>query len=380
MAISLWLGAALAIIASIGVVYDLVAAALVRLFLRRPAARPSSVEPISVLKPLHGAEAGLEQNLLSFCDQEYGAPVQIICGVQDPSDPAIGVVEKVKALRPDADLTLVCDSRAHGTNRKISNLINMAAIGIRNPIVVISDSDIRVGPRYLETLAGELEGQDVGVVTCLYAGKGAVGFWSELSAMAISYHFLPNVVFAHSLGFANPCFGSTTALRARELEAIGGFQTFADLLADDFELGRAVMGLGHKLVMPPMVVRHLCQEHDWPELWAHEMRWTRTIRLIDAAGHLGSFVTHPFPIALLAAACLGFSPAGLALAAGALAARVLLKLTVDQYVGPSAGPLWLLPLRDILSFAVFLGSLFGTSVSWRGKRMRVTADGALSQV
>src|SRR5262249_23924281 len=157
---------------------DLVAAALVRRFLSRPRARPTVVEPISVLKPLHGAEAGLEQNLLSFCDQEYGAPVQIICGVQDPADPAIGIVERVKALRPVADLTLICDSRALGTNRKISNLITMAATGMRHPIIVISDSDIRVGPRYLEQLAGELEGQDVGVVTCLYAGQGAMGFWS----------------------------------------------------------------------------------------------------------------------------------------------------------------------------------------------------------
>jgi ceramide glucosyltransferase len=385
MATSLiWLGAVLAATAAIGVVYNLVAATLVRRFLSRRPVLSASPEAISLLKPLHGAEAGLYENLESFCDQDYPAPVQIICGVQDPNDPAIAVVERLKASRPDIDLTLVVDTRAHGTNRKISNLINMAT-SARNPLIVISDSDIRVGPGYLSQLAGQLEREDVGVVTCLYAGQGAVGFWSELSGMAISYHFLPNVVFATSLGFANPCFGSTTALRARELEAIGGFQTFADLLADDFELGKAVRNLGHKLVMPPMVVRHLCQEHDWPELWSHEMRWTRTIRLIDAAGHAGSVLTHPFPISLLAVAALAFvSPgalaAGLMLAAAALFSRVLLKLTVDQYEGYSAGPLWLLPARDLLSFAVFLGSLFGSSVSWRGKRMRVTADGALSQV
>jgi ceramide glucosyltransferase len=383
MAISLWLGAVLAMLATAGVVYDLVAAALIRRFLSRPPAKVRAAEAISLLKPLHGAEAGLEQNLESFLDQDYPAPVQIICGVQDPADPAIGIVERLKARRPDADLTLVIDTRAHGTNRKISNLINMASLA-RNPIVVLSDSDIRVGPDYLRRIAGELEGEDVGIVTCLYAGQSAIGLWSELSSMAISYHFLPNVVFATSLGFANPCFGSTTALRARELERIGGFQTFANLLADDFELGRAVRELGHKLVMPPMVVRHLCQEHSWPELWSHEMRWTRTIRLIDPAGHAGSLLTHPLPVALLAWAFLSVTPqasqAGLGLVLGVVAVRVLLKLSVDQYVGRSSGRLWLLPARDLLSFVVFIASLFGTSVSWRGKRMRVDADGALSQV
>lgn len=383
MVISLWLGAVLAMLATVGAVYDLVCATLVRRFLSRAPARPRAPEAISLLKPLHGAEAGLEENLESFFDQDYPEPVQIICGVQDPLDPAIGIVEGLKARRPDIDLTLVVDTRAHGTNRKISNLINMAGLA-RNPIIVLSDSDIRVGPRYLSQIAGELEGQDVGIVTCLYAGQSAIGFWSELSSMAISYHFLPNVVFATSLGFANPCFGSTTALRARELQAIGGFQTFADLLADDFELGRAVRELGHKLVMPPMTVRHLCQEHSWAELWSHEMRWTRTIRLIDAAGHAGSLLTHPFPLALLAALCLSVAPQTLGpvsgLVFGTFAARALLKLSVDQYVGRSSGPLWLLPARDLLSFFVFLASLFGTSVSWRGKRMRVSADGALSQV
>jgi ceramide glucosyltransferase len=379
MVISHWLGAVLAMLATVGIAYDLVAAFLVRRFLSRAPAMPRAPEAISLLKPLHGAEAGLEKNLESFCDQDYPAPVQIICGVQDPADPAIGIVERLKARRPDIDLTLVCDSRPHGTNRKISNLINMAPLA-RHPVIVLSDSDIRVGPTYLSQIAGELEAEDVGIVTCLYAGRGAMGFWSELSAMAISYHFLPNVVFATSFGFANPCFGSTTALRARELEKIGGFQTFADLLADDFELGRAVRGLGHKLVMPPMTVQHLCQEHDWPELWAHEMRWTRTIRLIDWAGHLFSFLTHPLPLVLMAAICLGFTPPVLAMVAGTLAVRVLLKLSVDQFVGRSSGPLWLLPFRDLLSFVVFLASLFGTSVSWRGKRMRVGADGALSQV
>lgn len=380
----LWLGAIFAATAVVGVIYNLFAATMIRRFLSRRPVLAANPEPISLLKPLHGAEEGLYENLESFCDQDYPAPVQIICGVQDPNDPAIQIVERLKASRPEVDLTLVVDTRAHGTNRKISNLINMA-VEARNPLIVMSDSDIRVGPGYLSQLAGQLEREDVGIVTCLYSGQGAVGLWSELSGMAISYHFLPNVVFATSLGFANPCFGSTTALRARELEAIGGFKTFANLLADDFELGKAVRGLGHKLVMPPLVVRHLCQEHDWPELWSHEMRWTRTIKLIDLAGHLGSVLTHPVPLALLAVLALAFVSvkaviASLFLLVGALAARVLLKLTVDQYEGYSAGPLWLLPARDLLSFVVFLGSLFGSSVSWRGKRMRVSSDGALSQV
>jgi ceramide glucosyltransferase len=378
MVLLIWLGGLFSVLAVVGALYDGAAAVFVRRYMVRTKP-PTHPELVTLLKPLHGAEVGLLENLESFCDQAWEAPVQIVFGVQDPSDPAIAVVEDLKARWPDADIALVVDTTPQGQNGKVANLINMAGVA-RHPVLVISDSDIRVGSDYLDEVVGALQGQNIGIVSCLYVGRSGTGVWAELSAMAVSYQFLRNVVFALSLNLAKPCMGSTIALRQADLEAVGGLQAFADLLADDYELGRAVRRLGRKLMIPATTVVHMCQERSFGELFSHELRWSRTIRLIDPGGHAGSVVTHSIPLALAGCLLTGFAPAAIAALALALIGRCFLKLSVDRLANGEAGPWGLLPLRDILSFAVFLGSFFGTSVSWRGKRLRLGADGALSPV
>src|SRR4029077_19213297 len=158
-------------------------------------------------------------------------------------------------------------------------------------------------------------GRGVGVVTCLYTGEPAADghrLWSSLAAMGTSYTFLPNVLLGTSLGLAAPCFGSTIALRRETLEEVGGFAAFADHLADDYEMGRAVRGKGYTLAIPAMGVGHTTAEDSFRDLFRHELRWTRTIRLVNPAGHLGSFVTHGFAIALLGAILLNFNAVSLA--------------------------------------------------------------------
>jgi ceramide glucosyltransferase len=203
--------------------------------------------------------------------------------------------------------------------------------------------------------------------------------WSALSAMGTSYEFLPNAVLGTSLGLAAPCFGSTIALRRRTLDEVGGFAAFADFLADDYEIGRAVRARGYALAMPSLGVSHTAAEQSAGELVRHELRWNRTIRLVNPWGHLGSIVTFAVPFALLAAPLLHFSVAALAVVAAALAARCFLKYRIDAIFGTRAGPYWLLPLRDLLSFAVFLASLTGETVDWRGSRFAVEPSGAMSQ-
>jgi ceramide glucosyltransferase len=372
------LGAVFTLLGFVGAVYALASIFLLEHFIRIPAAEPlDHFPPVTLLKPLHGDEPSLEPNLESFLRQDYPAPVQAIFGVNDGQDGAVAVVERLRARFPGKDIVLTVEEQRQGSNPKVSNLIAMQAAA-RNDILVLSDSDIAVASLYLREMVSALAPEDAGAVTCLYTGWAASGFASRLSAMGISYHFLPNVVTGVGLGMTQPCFGSTIAIKRSVLDAIGGFRAFASQLADDNEIGRAVRQLGHKVVIPAFAVRHACTEPTLRAWWDHELRWMRTIRTVDRAGHAGSIVTHGFPLALLGVICSGSGQLALAVALTTLLARAMLKWRIDKAFQGPAGPYWLLPVRDVLSFGVFVASLFGASVVWQDAQLRVRQDGALS--
>jgi ceramide glucosyltransferase len=333
--------------------------------------------PVTLLKPLHLDEPRLRENLESFCRQAYPAPMQIVFGIQDPLDPAIRIVEGLKRDYPKLDIELVIDTRLYGTNRKVSNLINMVERA-KFDVLVLSDSDIEAGADYLPGVTASLENAGGGAVTCVYTGTALPNIWSRLVAMGINYQFIPNALFGTAAGLATPCFGSTIALRKDLLRRIGGMEAFSDLLADDYEIGRSVRAHGHRMTLAPVVVAHTCGEQSAQEMFDHELRWARTIRLLNAGGHWGTIVTHALPLALIAMAFDGASLFGAGVLGTALLARLCVKWRMDQVLGTSAGPAWLLPLRDALSFAIFLGSLFGGNIRWRGTRFLVAPDGVLS--
>ncbi len=369
-----WLSAGLA---CVGVAYTMGAGLLAARFVSRRARAAVSFPPVSIVKPLHGAPDGLAEALERFCDQDYPGDVQILFGVQDAGDPAIAVVEGLKASRPDADICLVVDPRLYGVNRKASNLINIAARA-RHGLLILSDADIWVEADYLRRVVGALSSPGVGAVSCLYVGSAGRGLWSRLAAMAIDYHFLPGAVVGKALGLAQPCFGSTIAISTDVLAEIGGFAAFADHLADDYEIGRAVRARGYRIAIPPMIVSHYCGEESGAELFGHELRWGRTVRQIDPAGYAGSLITYPAPLAMIAAALSGLPVWSLVLVSVTVASRVLLKVCVDRATGSRAGPWWLVPLRDVLSFGVFLATFAVNTVGWQGRRFKVGPDGVLS--
>lgn len=376
------IGWVLAAIALVGTAYTLLAARLVGRFMQNPQGPAHHSPAVTILKPLHQGEPELSRNLETFFAQNYDGAVQILFGVHDERDPAIEVVRALQAKYPQSDTAIVIDAALYGANAKVSNLINMLPTA-RHDTLVLSDSDIAVGPKWLSQVTAALARPGVGIVTCLYTGEPAKDghkLWSSLAAMSTSYTFLPNAVLGTSLGLAAPCFGSTIALKRQTLNEVGGFAAFADQLADDYEMGRAVRSKGYTLAIPAMGVGHTAAENSARDLFRHELRWTRTIRLVNPAGHVGSFVTHNFAFALLAAIFLGFNPVSLGILALALSARLVLKSRIDGHFGTYAGPYWLMPLRDLLSFAVFLVSLFGETVHWRGAHFAVEPSGAMSQV
>jgi ceramide glucosyltransferase len=376
--ISMEFGWLLAGLALCGAGYALMAALVAGRFMRPANPGHRADAPVTILKPLYLGEPGLQENLESFFDQDFNAPVQIVFGVHDEADPAIAIVRALQEKYPGADTCIVADSALYGANAKVSNLINMIPAA-RHDILVLSDSDIRVPRNWLHEVAGALSRPEVGVVTCLYKGEaGAKGLWPRLAAMGTSYDFLPNVITGVSLGLAEPCMGSTVALRRDVLDRIGGFAAFADYLADDYEMGRAVRRLGLRLAIPALGVSHSTTEASLAELLQHELRWTRTIRRINPAGHIGSIITFALPLALMAAILLDFRPASLFVLAIALGGRLFLKYRMDRIFATWAGPFWLLPARDLLSFAVFVASLWGETVHWRGVRLSVEPGGVIS--
>lgn len=376
------IGWVLALVALVGAAYSLLSAVLVGRFMRQEPNASAEGTPVTILKPLHRGEPGLLENLETFFTQDYAGPVQIIFGVHDEADPAVEVVRALQARYPGRDTAIVADTALYGANAKVSNLINMLPLA-RHDTLVLSDSDIAVGRRWLAQVVSALARPGVGIVTCLYTGEPAregSRLWSSLAAMGMSYGFLPNAVTGTSLGLASPCLGSTIALKRATLDEVGGFAAFADQLADDYEIGRAVRAKGYTLAIPAMGVSHTAAENTLGDLVRHELRWTRTIRMVNPVGHAGSIVTHGFAFALMAAVLLDFSPVALAVLALTLSARLFLKYRIDGLFGAYAGPYWLVPPRDLLSFGVFVASLFGETVHWRGTHFAVEASGAMSQV
>ncbi len=364
------------LLAGAGCLY-LVWAAVVSLgFVVETAPAPAVWPPVTILKPLRGDEPALSRNLASFCDQDYPAPVQIVFGVQAADDKAIDIVKRLQADFPDRDTRLIVDPATHGANRKISNLINMTS-AIKHGCVVLADSDIEAPRDYLRRVAAALDQPGVGGVTCLYHGVAVGGFWSRLAALAIDAHFLPNVLVGLRSGMATPCFGSTIALRRDDLDAIGGFAAFCNVLADDYSIGASLRAKGLNVVVPGFLVGHNCAETSLGELWRRELRWARTIRTIDPWGHAGSAVTHPLAFALPASAT-GAPIAGLVLAILAIMCRIVLLHGIARRHGLASPPYWLVPVRDLLSFAIFAWSFCGRDLTWRGERYRVRANGVLT--
>jgi len=361
--------------AVLGCLYILVSSLLVLRFGSRRLENRYSPLPLTILMPLCGHEAGLRSRLLRLCNQAYAAPVQILCGAQNPSDPSIEVVRKADADAHDCTIDLHIEPRVNGRNLKVSNLINMAQQA-RHDVFVMIDSDIEVGQDYLARVVGELQKPGVGAVTCLYHGVAAGGVWARLAAMGINLNFLPNVILALAFDLARPCFGATIAISRDTLKRIGGLPAFADQLWDDYAIGEAVRELGLRVAVPSLIVGHVCTEKSAWELLSNQLRYARTIRSIDPIGYAGGIITHPLALALLAA-LFGQGQQGVAVAMAALVLRMGQLRCVEICFGAQANSYLLVPLRDLLAFAIYVASFFGARIVWRDQRFRILSDGTL---
>jgi len=346
----------------------------------KPAPQPSEAEPLSVLppitilKPLKGTDPEMYESFRSHCLQDY-PQYEIIFGVSDPADPAIEGVTKLQREFPDRRIQLVLSPKILGANVKVSNLAQMLAHA-RYDHLIVNDSDIRVEPDYLRRVTTPLADPRVGMVTCLYRGVAAATLGSGLEALGISTDFCPSVLAARQLERGIRFgLGSTLAFRRSELESIGGFSSFVDYLADDYELGNRIAGLGLEVKLSEVVVETNLPAYSLQQFLSHQLRWARTIRVSRPAGYYGYVVTHATLWAMVAFAGHQWWAGALALGVRVIAGLLVgVAVLNDRHV---ATDFWFIPLRDLFGFAVWLGGVFGRHVDWRDRRLRLHADGSI---
>ena len=278
---------------------------------------------------------------------------------------------------PGGDIALVIERRIRGSNGKVSNLENMLPAA-RHDILVLADSDMRVDRDYLAAVTAPLNDPRIGIVTCLYKAVPTGGIWSELGAMHINFGFFPGAVVGEALGVGRGCFGATIALRRQTLEHIGGFARVRDELADDHRLGDAVRSAGLTVVLSRYVVEARVAEPSFVALWRHELRWARTVRGVAPAAYAGSIVTHPLMVAVFAAAVTGFGLTSCTFVAITYLVRWACARVTARALGLRSARPALLPVRDALSFAVFVASFFARTVFWRDQHFRVASSGRMT--
>lgn len=337
-----------------------------------------SFPPVSILKPLRGADPQAYESLRSHCLLDY-PEYEIIFGVAHPEDSAVPLVERLIREFPARSIRLVVCAQALGTNRKVSNLIQMLPHA-RFEHLVINDSDIQVPAGYLREIMRPFADSRVGMVTCLYRAVAGDSFGSKLEALGISTEFFPAVLVARQIeGGLHFAFGSTLAFPRRALSAIGGFEPLLDYLADDFELGCRIAAAGLRVVLAPVVVETFLPSYSFGDFFAHQLRWGRSMRDSRPWGYTGVLLTQGLPWALAALLASGGAAWGWALAGLVAALRVGVADSVgrgilgDRSVWPR---MWLLPLRDLIALGVWIGSYTGRRVRWREEEF-ILKDGRL---
>lgn len=352
-------------------------------FRRAPAAAAVSplMPPVSILKPVHGMEPHLEENLESFFRQDY-PQFEIVFGARHADDPALEVVQRLRERYPQVPARVVLAGEPQRPNAKVCALEKMLP-ECAHPYLVISDSDVRVAPMYLREVVGPLLDERVGLVTCLYRGVPAGGLWSRLEALGMSVEMASGVLAANLMEGMRFALGPTMALRKDRLAEVGGFAALADFCADDYVLGQRVHAAGHQVVLSHHVIDHFSLNRSLAGSLAHQVRWMKSTRYSRPRGHLGTGLTFALPFGLLglvAGVLLGHPALGLALLGVALANRMLQALAVGWGVvrdPESARFFWLYPARDLLGFFLWCYSFMDSTIVWRGERYRLRVEGRM---
>jgi len=358
--------------------------------------------PISILKPLKGCDATTAGSLQSWFSQNYSGQMQILLGVADASDPVCKIVQEIIANNPKCDAQLVICEKLIGANAKVAKLAQLEKLA-KHELILVSDADVRVPPDFLANLAAPLHDEKVGLVNCFYRLANPSTTAMRWEAVAINADFWSQVLQSQTLKPLDFALGAAMLVRREALAEIGGFQSLADCLADDYQLGHRISKNGHRIALCPVVAECWDAPMNWREVWKHQLRWARTIRVCQPLPYFFSILSNAtlWPLLWLASELFKWPPMsvssaqfdplryfetktasldGTILAIALLLVRLVLAENLQRRLTPErnlVSPFWLVPVKDLLQAAIWLCAFAGNTVEWRGRKMKLRRDGTL---
>jgi ceramide glucosyltransferase len=342
--------------------------------LRKPDAAPQALAPVSILKPVRGLDPHFREAIESHAAQDY-PEYEVLFGVADLSDPAVPEIRKLIADFPGRRIRLVHTSTA-APNGKVGTLIDLAKEA-RYSLLLVNDSDVWVPADYLRRIVGPLEDPSVGLVTCLY--RASSDHWpGRCEAIGIATEFAPTVLLAPLFGVNEFGLGATLLFRAADLRAIGGFEALAGYVADDYQIGLRIARLGRRVVISKLAVETRLAGRSWGEVWRHQVRWARTIRVSRPGGYAGRVIANAGLWSLV-----GLASGAWWAALPLLVLRMVVGVVVGAGIVGSRDVLrrfYLMPFWDLFGLAVWFWGLAGSTVEWRGERLHLTRDGRIADV
>lgn len=337
--------------------------------------------PVSVLKPVHGIEPNLEENLESFFRQDFPNFELIFCA-RHAGDPGLQMAQRLALKYPDVKVRILTCGKPPWTNAKLFSLEKMWKEAAHE-LLVISDSDVRVSPDYLREIIKPFADPKVGMTTCIFRGLPAGGFWTELEAFGYSVEMTAGVVVADMLEGMKFALGPTMVVRRECLKALGGFGFMADYCADDYILGNRVAESGKQVVLSHHAIDHMVFHHSFVASMRHQVRWMRSTRFSRPKGHLGTVLTYAMPygvIGWIAGLASGHAALGLSLLGAAFLNRVIQSIAAGYFVAKDPKALtraWLYPVRDLLGGFLWIGSYLSAKIDWRGEVYRLSTGGLM---
>lgn len=343
----------------------------------------SLLPPVTLLKPLQGADEHTEACLRSWFAQDYAGEIRILFGVEEVNDPACGIVKKLIAEFPQRDARLIVCPERLGASAKVSKLAQLES-HLKPGLIVISDADVKVPPHLVANLVAPLIaelGAPVGLVSCFFQHANPTTRAMRWEAVAINADFWSQVLQSRSLKPLDFALGAVMATRRERLAEIGGFRALVDYLADDYQLGQRIAQRGHRIELCPVVVECWSSPMDWGAVWRHQLRWARTIRVCQPLPYFFSLLSNAtfWPLLWLAV-----DPALISVATGVgfLLVRIMTATDLQRRLTRSSGhvrAVWLVPVKDLLQVILWALAFAGDRIEWRGEHYAVRSDGTIAK-
>ncbi len=340
---------------------------------------------VSILKPLKGCDETTAESLQTWFKQSYAGPVEILLGVADAGDPVCEIVRRLIAENPGCRARLVVCENLAGANAKVAKLAQLEKLAAHD-LILTSDADVRVPPDFMVNFVVPLRDEKTALVNCFYRLANPTTRAMQWEAVAVNADFWSQVLQSQTLKPLDFALGAAILVRRSALAGIGGFAALSNCLADDYQLGRRIARNDHRIALCPVVVECWDAPQSWTQVWKHQLRWARTIRVCQPAPYFLSILSNTgwwSALWLVAAVLSGNLACAPLTASFFLLLRIMLAQNLQRYFTPGRSlisPFWLVPVKDFLQAMIWLAAFLGGKVEWRGRKMKVRRDGTLVEI